>query len=123
MGWEKKNFPVKNKTHKTYFCFAYPSDLNEAYAFYCARYKDISYKEFMNIGITEFQRKFSLPETEPLYKIIKSRTINLGKIKDKNEKKYWQELKRINRIPDEYLSTQELMLDLKNFTKEKKGIW
>lgn len=76
----------------------------------------------MNLGITEFQRKFSLPETEPLYKIIKSRTINLGKIKDKNEKKYWQELKRINRIPDEYLSTQELMLDLKNFTKEKKGI-
>ena len=76
----------------------------------------------MDIGITEFQRKFSLPETEPLYKIIKSRTINLGKIKDKNEKKYWQELKRINRIPDEYLSTQELMLDLKNFTKEKKGI-
>lgn len=76
----------------------------------------------MDIGITEFQRKFSLPETEPLYKIIKSRTINLGKIKDKNEKKYWQELKRINRIPDEYLSTQELMLDLKNFTKENKII-
>lgn len=76
----------------------------------------------MNLGITEFQRKFSLPETEPLYKIIKSRTINLGKIKDKNEKKYWQELKRINRIPDEYLSTQEIMLDLKNFTKENKGI-
>ena len=74
----------------------------------------------MNIGITEFQRKFSLPETEPLYKIIKSRTINLGKIKDKNEKKYWQELKRINKIPDEYLSTQEIMLDLKNFTKENK---
>ena len=76
----------------------------------------------MNLGITEFQRKFSLPETEPLYKIIKSRAINLGKIKDKNEKKYWQELKRINRIPDEYLSTQELMLDLKNFTKENKII-
>ena len=74
----------------------------------------------MNIGITEFQRKFSLPETEPLYKIIKSRTINLGKIKDKNEKKYWQELKRINKIPDEYLSTQEIMLDLKNFTKENR---
>lgn len=74
------------------------------------------------MGITEFQRKFSLPETEPLYKIIKSRTINLGKIKDKNEKKYWQELKRINKIPDEYLSTQELMLDLKNFTKENKII-
>ena len=72
------------------------------------------------MGITEFQRKFSLPETEPLYKIIKSRTINIGKIKDKNEKKYWQELKRINKIPDEYLSTQEIMLDLKNFTKENR---
>lgn len=76
----------------------------------------------MDMGITEFQRKFSLPETEPLYKIIKSRAINLGKIKDKNEKKYWQELKKINKIPDEYLSTQEIMLDLKNFTKENKGI-
>lgn len=74
------------------------------------------------MGITEFQRKFSLPETEPLYKIIKSRAINLGKIKDKNEKKYWQELKKINKIPDEYLSTQEIMLDLKNFTKENKRI-
>ena len=74
------------------------------------------------MGITEFQRKFSIPETEPLYKIIKSRTISLSKIKDKEEKKYWQELKRINRIPEEYLSSGELMLELKNFTKEKKGI-
>lgn len=82
----------------------------------------MSFKEFLDLGITEFQRKFTLPETEPLYKIIKSRTINIAKIKDKNEKKYWRELKRINKIPDEYLSTEELMLDLKSFAKEKKGI-
>jgi hypothetical protein len=74
------------------------------------------------MGITEFTRKFTIPENEPLYKIIKSRTINLGTIKDKNEKKYWQQLKNLNRIPQEYLRTEEIMLNLKNFTKEKKGI-
>jgi hypothetical protein len=49
-------------------------------------------------------KKFSsIPEEEPIYKIIKSRTINLSKIKDKEERKYWRELKNINRIPEEYL--------------------
>lgn len=74
------------------------------------------------MGITEFSRKFTIPESEPLYKIIKSRTIDLGTIKDKEEKKYWRELKRINAIPEEYLSTEEVMIDLTKFTKEKKGI-
>lgn len=82
----------------------------------------MTFKEFLNIGITEFTRKFTIPETEPLYKIIKSRTIDLGTIKDKEEKKYWRSLKRINKIPQEYLSNEEIMLELKNFTKEKKGI-
>ena len=113
---------MKKKKNKTYFCFAYPRDLDEAYAFYCSRYKDMSMKEFLNLGITEFMRKFSIPETEPLYKIIKSRTIDIGTIKDKNERKYWKELKRINAIPEEYLSTEEVMLDLTKFTKENKGI-
>ena len=113
---------MKKKQSKTYFSFAYEKDLNEAYAFYCARYRDISYKEFMNLGITEFTRKFTIPENEPLYKIIKSRTIDLSTIKDKNEKRYWQSLKRINAIPSEYLSTNEIMLDLEKFAKEKKGI-
>ena len=117
------NFPVEKKSsNKKFFSFAYPSDLNQAYAFYCARYENISFKEFLNIGITEFSRKFTIPEDEPLYKIIKSRTISLGKIKDKNERKYWQELKRINAIPYEYLSNEELQIELTNFTKEKKGI-
>ena len=116
------NFPVKKKKNKTYFCFAYPRDLDEAYAFFCARYGNMTFKEFLNMGITEFSRKFTIPETEPLYKIIKSRTINIETIKDKNEKKYWKSLKRINAIPDEYLSNEEIMLDLTKFTKEKKGI-
>ena len=80
----------------------------------------MSYKEFLDLGITEFMRKFSIPETEPLYKIIKSRVIDLGTIKDKGEKKYWQSLKRSNAIPNEYLSNNEIMLDLEKFTKEKK---
>ena len=82
----------------------------------------MTFKEFLNMGITEFTRKFSIPENEPLYKIIKSRTIDLGTIKDKNEKKYWRDLKRINAIPDDYLSSEEIMVDLTKFTKEKKGI-
>lgn len=73
------------------------------------------------MGITDFSKKFaSIPENEPLFTIIKSRTIDTSKIKDKEEKKYWGNLKRLNRIPSEYLSIGEIMLDLSNFTKEKK---
>lgn len=83
----------------------------------------MTYKEFLNLGITDFMRKFSsIPETEPLYTIIKSRVINTSKIKDKEERKYWNKLKKQNAIPSEYLSTKEIMLDLKNFAKEKKGL-
>ena len=97
MVLKKKHFPVQNKkSNKTYFCFAYPSDLDQAYAFYCARYKDMSFKEFLELGITDFMKKLaSIPESEPLYTIIKSRTIDLSKIKDKDERKYWSNLKRI----------------------------
>lgn len=77
----------------------------------------------MKMGITDFTRKFkSIPESEPLFTILKSRTINTNQIKDKSEKKYWNKLKRINQIPSEYISTKEIMLDLRNFTKEKKGL-
>lgn len=66
-------------------------------------------------------KKFSsIPESEPLFLILKSRTINTAKIKDKEERKYWNKLKQNNAIPSEYLSTREIMLDLKSFTKEKK---
>lgn len=95
--------------------------MDQAYAFYCARYENITFDEFLNLGITEFSKKFaSIPENEPLYTILKSRTIDTSKIKDKEEKKYWNKLKRINQIPSEYISTREIMLDLKNFAKEKK---
>lgn len=101
------------KNNKTYFSFAYPRDLDQAYAFYCARYENITFKEFLNLGISDFMRKFSsIPENEPLYKILKSRTIDIGKIKDKNEKKYWSELKRLNKIPEEYIPIDEIMIDL-----------
>lgn len=114
----------KSKNYnKTYFCFAYPEDLDQAYAFYCARYENITFEEFLKLGISDFTRKFkSIPEDEPLYTILKSRTIETNKIKDKEERKYWNKLKRINQIPSEYISTREIMLDLKNFTKEKKGL-
>jgi hypothetical protein len=55
----------------------------------------------------------SIPENEPLFKIIKSRAISLGKIKDKEERKYWRDLKKANKIPDMYLSPEELDNDLK----------
>ena len=67
-------------------------------------------------------RKFeSIPESEPLYTIIKSRTIDIDKIKDKEERKYWRNLKRINAIPSEYISTKEIMLDLSKHVKEIKN--
>lgn len=64
----------------------------------------------------------SIPESEPLYKIIKSRTVNLGKIKDKEEKKYWRELKQINKIPDIYLSSKELDEQLRNALNNSKYV-
>ena len=101
------------KNNKTYFSFAYPRDLDQAYAFYCARYENITFKEFLDLGISDFMKKFSsIPENEPLYKILKSRTIDISKIKDKNEKKYWSELKRLNKIPEEYIPIDEIMSDL-----------
>ncbi len=39
---------------------------------------------------------------------MKSRAIKLGKIKDKEERKYWQELKRINKIPYAYYNKTDI---------------
>lgn len=106
-----------NKIHnskETTICFAYESDLIQIYDFYCARYENVTWEEFMNLGITEIKRKIqSIPENEPLHTIIKSRIINIAKIKDKHEKKYWRELKEINSIPDIYKPSQELDETLK----------
>lgn len=115
----KIKHPVKS--NKTLFCFAYPSDLESAYAFYCARYRDISFNEFIHLGITEFMMKFnSIPESEPLFTILKSRVIKLDEIKDKEERRHWRRLKKQNKIPDIYLSNQEIMSNLMNVVKEKK---
>lgn len=125
------NFPVEirlnsyqqriSKKQKTIFCFAYQQDLDQAYAFYCARYENISYEDFMQLGLFEFKKKLgSIPKDEPLYDIIKSRTINISKIKNKDEKKYWRELKRINEIPKIYLSNKEIDDYLKEAIKQNK---
>ena len=69
--------PVEGKqsksSNKTVICYAYESDLEQMYAFYCARYKDIKYDDFMKLGFEEFSMKLaSIPKSEPLYEIIKS---------------------------------------------------
>lgn len=100
---------------------AYESDLAQAYAFYCARYENITFEEFLKLGYREFSMKLSsIPEDEPLFKIIKSRIIDLGQIKDKDERKYWRDLKRINAIPDIYKSSSELDIELKS--KLRNGV-
>lgn len=104
-------------------CWAYQEDLDNIYAFYCSRYENISYEEFLNLGFFEVKKKIgSIPETEPLYKIIKSRTIKPEKIKNKEERKYWQELKRINEIPQIYLPIKEVDRRLHEFIQRKKGL-
>lgn len=104
----------KKKRNKTILCYAYEEDLNQIYSFYCARYKDMSFKEFLNLGINEVRRKLdSIPEDEPLYKIIKSRTIKPSSIKDKNERKYWEQLKKANQIPSIYITDEETENELK----------
>ena len=120
---EIKNNYSKKTSNKTIFCFAYQEDLDQAYAFYCSRYENISYKEFMQLGLFEFKKKLgSVPKTEPLYDIIKSRTINISKIKDKEEKKYWRELRRINQIPQIYLPNKEINSMLKDAIKNNKKL-
>lgn len=92
--------------------------MQQIYSFYCARYKDLRFKEFIDLGYEEFNIKIgSIPENEPLFKIIKSRAIKLSKIKDKDERKYWRELKKANRIPDEYLLIEEIDARIKEEVK------
>lgn len=111
----------KNKNHKLIFCFAYEEDLEQAYSFYCARYENISYEEFMRLGFFEFKKKLnSIPKDEPLFDIIKSRTINISKIKSKEEKKYWLELRRVHEIPQIFLSTKEIDSILASAVKKNK---
>lgn len=111
----EKYITKAKSNHKTLISFAYDEDLNQMYAFYCARYENISFEDFMQLGFREFMMKLnSVPETEPLFNIIKSRSINLANIKNKDERKYWRELKRINAIPQIYLSTSEIYDNLKS---------
>lgn len=122
----KQKHPVhqqKLTQNNTIFSWAYPDDIDQAYAFYCARYENISWEQFLKLGFFEVKKKMgSIPESEPLFKIIKSRTINISKIKDKEERKYWQELKRINEIPQIYLPISEIDQRLNEFIKKKKGL-
>lgn len=93
------------------FCFAYYKDLDEAYAFYCARYENITFEEFMKLPLSDFNRKLaSIPETEPLYTIMKSRAINTNKIKDKEMRKYWEQLKKDNKIPYVYYNNDDMQI-------------
>ena len=97
--------------------------MGDIYAFYCSRYGNIKYEELMEMGYEEFKMKInSIPESEPLYKIIKSRSIDPNKIKDKEERKYWRELKKLNAIPDIYKSNEELDRDLKASFKNVGGL-
>jgi hypothetical protein len=77
----------------------------------------------MKLGMEYFNIKLrSIPESEPLHTIIKSRTININKIKDKEERKYWRELKRANAIPDIYKSNEEITKELKSSMKNVGGL-
>lgn len=97
--------------------------MKDIYPFICRNYGNISYKELMAMGYEEFMMKVgSIPESEPLYTIFKSRSIKLSKIKDKEEKKYWRELKHINKIPDIYKTTEEIDFQLQDKINEVGGI-
>lgn len=97
-----------------------PHDLKQIYAFYCRNYGNIKFDDLLTLGYEEFSMKLnSIPKSEPLYDIIKARAINLESIKDKEERKYWRELKSANRIPDIYLPTEVIRNELK--TQISKG--
>lgn len=112
---ENSTIEDKNKNSNTILCYAYDHDLIQVYDFYCARYENITYEEFLNKGISEVQRKLaSIPENEPLFNILKSRVINPKTIKNKDEQNYWIKLKKDNKIPDIYLPNQEIEAELKS---------
>ena len=101
-----------------------PHDILDIYAFFCSRYGNITYNDLLEMGYEEFSAKLSsIPNTEPLYEIIKSRAINLSEVKDKEEKKYWRKMKEANRIPDIYKSNQEIINSLqKAVSQNKEGL-
>lgn len=99
-----------------------PYDNKDIYPFFCSRYGNIKYKDYLKMGYEEFSMKLnSIPEDEPLFKILKSRTIDLGKIKDKEERKYWREMKRLNEIPDIYKTIDEIYKELKTEVGGRKS--
>lgn len=100
-----------------------PYDLLNIYAFFCSRYGNISYQELLNMGYEEFSAKInSIPKSEPLYDIIKSRVIKLESIKDKEERKYWRDLKNANRIPDIYKSNDMVLNEMKTKLNGNRGL-
>lgn len=100
-----------------------PYDLLKIYAFFCARYGNISYQDLLNMGYEEFSAKLnSIPKNEPLYDVIKSRVIKLESIKDKEERKYWRDLKNANKIPDIYKSNDLVLNEMKTKLNGKRGL-
>ena len=92
-----------------------PYDLKEIYPFWCRNYGDIKFDDLLTMGYEEFTMKInSIPKDEPLYDIIKSRAINLETIKDKDQRRYWRELKQANKIPDIYIPTETIRNELKS---------
>ena len=75
------------------------------------------------MGYEEFSAKLnSIPKDEPLYEIIKSRVIKLESIKDKEERKYWRDLKQANKIPDIYKSNDMVLSEMKTKLNGKRGL-
>ena len=100
------------QNNETIVCLPY--DLKNIYAFFCRNYGNITFNNFLKMGYDEFIIKLnSIPETEPIHLIFKSRAININKIKDKEEKKYWREMKRINAIPDIFKNDEEIQTEIK----------
>lgn len=100
-----------------------PYDLLNIYAFFCSRYGNMTYQELLDMGYEEFSAKLnSIPKDEPLYEIIKSRVIKLESIKDKEERKYWRDLKQANKIPDIYKSNDMVLSEMKNKLNGKRGL-
>ena len=96
---EKTSKKSKENTDKK-IIFSYEYDAEYIYSAFLEQY-NINLQQIEYLHWWEFKALFnSLSEKTKFMKIVEYRTVNLAKIKDKDKKKFYKEMKKIYALPD-----------------------